>query len=185
MELIKIEKKNGIETVNARELHEKLEVATKFADWVKNRIEKYGFMEGVDFIHVSEKKETSTGATLSREYYISIDMAKELAMVENNEQGRKIRQYFINVEKKAKELLLDKPKKQEQLDHKKMAELRRAFEKGLILADEYRTLLGFNYEKPEVLPSNIAKQVYAVAMSALEKKKTKEAIAIKSKDLWE
>ena len=88
--------RDGIRTVNARELHEKLQVKTGFKDWIKRRVDVYGFSEGVDFCSsVSE----STGGRPNKEYYISIDMAKELCMVENNENGRKIRRLFIEIEK--------------------------------------------------------------------------------------
>jgi len=60
MELIKIEKKNGIETVNARELHEFLESKRQFADWIKQRIENYSFVESQDYYHISQKCETRT-----------------------------------------------------------------------------------------------------------------------------
>lgn len=99
-ELIKIENREGIETVNARELHERMQVATRFNDWIKSRIEKYGFIEGQDFAKVTEKIVTQGGAQGAHSYYLTIDMAKELAMVENNEHGRNIRRYFIDVEKK-------------------------------------------------------------------------------------
>lgn len=100
-QLIKIESGNGIETVNARELHEFIESKQDFSTWIKNRILKYGFIEGVDFtIHkFVESKATKI------DYHISIDMAKELSMVENNEKGRQARRYFIEMEKKAKAAL--------------------------------------------------------------------------------
>ena len=84
-----------VNAVNARELWERLEIGTKFNTWMPRRIEEYGFEEGRDFVTILGK---SHGRP-SKEYIISLDMAKELAMVENNEQGRKIRQYFIEVEK--------------------------------------------------------------------------------------
>lgn len=84
-----------VNAVNARQLHEKLGVKTQFKDWMPRRIEEFGFEEGKDFRSILSK---SHGRP-SKEYIISIDMAKELAMVENNEQGRKIRRYFIEVEK--------------------------------------------------------------------------------------
>lgn len=100
-DLVKIENRDGIQTVNARELHSFLEVQSKFADWIKNRIEKYGFIENQDFATVSKNLESGG---LTKEYHVSIDMAKELSMVENNAKGREARQYFISVEKKAREL---------------------------------------------------------------------------------
>lgn len=86
--------------VNARELHEFLEVGSKFADWIKNRIEKYGFIENQDFITLSNFLENG-GRTI--EYILKLDTAKELAMVENNTRGSQIRRYFIAVEKKYKQ----------------------------------------------------------------------------------
>ena len=104
-ELIKIEKQGEIETVNARELHEFLENKQDFSNWIKARINKYGFIEDVDFTLILAK---STGGRPSTEYYISLDMAKELSMVENNEKGRQARKYFIEREKQA--IALSTPK---------------------------------------------------------------------------
>lgn len=89
--------------VNARELHEKLENRRQFANWIKQRIEQYAFIENEDFIRFNkfvkgDKK--GFGNKTIIEYYLTIDMAKELAMVENNQIGRKIRRYFIEVEKR-------------------------------------------------------------------------------------
>ena len=104
--LIKIEQKDGNETVNARELHEFLGVQSKFADWIKNRIEKYGFSENLDFVTASKILEPGNGNRgASTDYFVSLDMAKELSMVENNDKGREARRYFIEVEKKARLVL--------------------------------------------------------------------------------
>ena len=97
------ENKNKEQLVNARELHEFLEVGTKFTDWIKDRIKKYGFNENEDFIHVSEKKETRTGATVADEYILTLDTAKEISMVQNNLKGKEVRKYFINIEKRSKQ----------------------------------------------------------------------------------
>lgn len=78
--------------VNARELHEFLQSKQEFANWIKNRIEKYGFIEGEDFLTTLSK---STGGRPSREYHLKMDTAKEIAMVENNDRGREARKYFI------------------------------------------------------------------------------------------
>lgn len=87
-----------VNAVNARELWQQLGSKQQFSHWILDRVEKYGFEEGRDFLINLSK---SHGRP-SKEYFISLDMAKELAMVENNEQGRKIRQYFIEVEKNAR-----------------------------------------------------------------------------------
>lgn len=99
---------NGNWIVDARELHEKLVVGKDFASWIKDRIEKYGFVEGEDFTPNSVNSAKSTfGANVGRpriEYQLMLDTAKEIAMVENNEQGRAIRKYFIEIEKRSREL---------------------------------------------------------------------------------
>lgn len=86
----------NITAVNARDLWKFLESKQEFANWIKDRIEKYRFVEGKDFLINFSK---SLGRP-SKEYLISLDMANELAMVENNERGRQARQYFIEVEKR-------------------------------------------------------------------------------------
>lgn len=98
--IIKIEERNGQRLVNARELHEFLEVNSKYADWIKNRIKKYGFIEDQDYITLSKNLENG-GRTL--EHGLTIDMAKELSMVENNEKGREARRYFIEAEKQLRQ----------------------------------------------------------------------------------
>ena len=93
---------NAIETVSARELHTFLEVNTKFADWIKNRINEYDFVENQDFLTVSKNLENG-GRSI--EYYITLDMAKELSMVERNDKGKQARRYFIECEKKLREVV--------------------------------------------------------------------------------
>lgn len=89
-----------VQTVDARELHAFLAVGRDFTTWIRDRIEQYGFIEGQDFSPVLGK---SSGGRPGTEYAISLDMAKELAMVERNEQGKRARAYFIECERKAKQ----------------------------------------------------------------------------------
>ena len=103
IELIKVTEQNGEQLISAKELHEFLEVKSKFADWVKNRIEKYGFEENQDFIALSKNLENG-GREI--DYILKLDMAKELSMVENNDKGRQARKYFIECEKKLKQIKL-------------------------------------------------------------------------------
>ena len=74
-ELIKITEENGQRAVSARELHLFLEVQSKFADWIKNRINEYGFVEEQDYITLSKNLENG-GRFI--EYALTLDMAKEL-----------------------------------------------------------------------------------------------------------
>ena len=91
------------QTVNARELHAFLEVRTRFNDWIAARINEYGFIENQDFVSFTENPVKMQKGRPAIEYYITLDMAKELAMVERNEKGKQARQYFISCEKQAKQ----------------------------------------------------------------------------------
>lgn len=92
-----------IQTVNARELHEFLESKQDFSTWIKKRISDYEFIENQDFIKLHKKMELSKTGQVATEYHISLDMAKELSMVERNEKGKQARRYFIECEKRATE----------------------------------------------------------------------------------
>jgi phage anti-repressor protein len=89
---------------DARELHEALGVGRDFSNWVRGRIEQYEFIEGEDYF-VAQGEDFSPDLAKSRmgrpsiEYQLSLDMAKELAMVEANDKGRRVRKYFIQAEK--------------------------------------------------------------------------------------
>jgi antirepressor len=88
------------QTVNARELHAFLENRDMFANWIKDRIEQYGFVENQDFVRYLENSKKPLGGRPSMEYALSLDMAKELSMVERNAKGKQARQYFIDCEKR-------------------------------------------------------------------------------------
>ncbi|HEB7566430.1 TPA: antA/AntB antirepressor family protein [Campylobacter coli] len=90
----------GAFPANVENLFCYLEVNSKFADWIKNRINQYDFIENQDYII----KEVFTGRRPRKEYYVTLDMAKELCMVENNEKGRQARRYFIECEKRLKNI---------------------------------------------------------------------------------
>lgn len=99
-ELIRITERNGQRAVSARELHRFLEVGRDFSSWIKERIEKYKFTKNEDYQVFPNFGENPKGGRPTIEYALSLDMAKELSMVENNEKGKQARRYFIEVEKK-------------------------------------------------------------------------------------
>ena len=100
MELIKLTKnEQGIETVNARELHAFLEVKTRFNDWIANRISEFGFTENKDYALFTENL---VKGGKRKVFHISIDMAKELSMIERSDKGKQARLYFIECERIAK-----------------------------------------------------------------------------------
>lgn len=96
---------NTVDTVSARELHTFLEVQTRFNDWIAARISEYDFIENKDFVSFTENSVKPKKGRPSQEYYISLDMAKELAMVERNDKGKLARKYFIECEKRLKQEL--------------------------------------------------------------------------------
>lgn len=79
--------------VNARDLHTFLGVGKRFASWITERIAEYGFVENQDYILVSPNREIKGrgGDRRSKDYHLTLDTAKETAMVERNEKGRQIR----------------------------------------------------------------------------------------------
>ena len=85
-----------VNAVDARELWQKLGSKRQFGNWIKDRLK--GFIEGQDFA-VNKNVKGKDGRFQPIEYIISLDVAKHLAMLERNEQGYKVRQYFIEVEK--------------------------------------------------------------------------------------
>ena len=91
-----------VQTVNARDLHAFLEVGKDFSNWIKDRISLYGFVEHVDYVVFAKTGENSSGGRPQREYSLTLDMAKELSMVERNAKGKQARQYFIQCERVAK-----------------------------------------------------------------------------------
>ncbi|EFT9705037.1 phage antirepressor Ant [Campylobacter coli] len=97
----------GAFPANVENLFCYLEVNSKFADWIKNRINQYDFIENQDYII----ELVYTKGRPRKEYYVTLDMAKELCMVENNEKGRQARRYFIECEKRLKNLEQEKMQK--------------------------------------------------------------------------
>ncbi|OCJ22610.1 antA/AntB antirepressor family protein [Serratia sp. 14-2641] len=90
-------------TVSAKALHKTLGVGRDFTNWIKGRVSQYGFIATIDYVlveNLSAPKRASTKGRqqIEHDYLITLSMAKELAMVERNEQGRAVRRYFIQCE---------------------------------------------------------------------------------------
>ncbi|MBA3755171.1 MAG: antA/AntB antirepressor family protein [Nitrosomonas sp.] len=93
---------SNIQTVNARELHSFLEVGKDFSNWIKDRIDQYSFVANQDYVVYAKTGENLSGGRPQKEYAISLDMAKEMSMVERNEKCKEALQYFIECERRAK-----------------------------------------------------------------------------------
>ena len=90
---------NNEPVVSGRQLHEALDVKTRYNDWF-NRMTEYGFIENQDYLAITQKRVAARGNSTNQvDHVIKLDMAKEIAMIQRTERGKQVRQYFIQVEK--------------------------------------------------------------------------------------
>lgn len=116
--------------INARDLHQMLQIGRDFSNWIKSRIESYGFVENEDFTCspnlASEKSKglaSFWGGQNKIDYHITLDMAKELCMLERSELGQQARRYFIQKEKEANALKQAQPQATVEISTDKYIEL--------------------------------------------------------------
>ena len=100
-----------VQTVNARELHAFLGSKRKFSDWIKAKLERLRLQENKDYLCLSQSCETQrsdgqVGVAVSTEYFITLDTAKHIAMMENTDRGFEVRDYFIECEKQLRQIVL-------------------------------------------------------------------------------
>ena len=158
-----------VQTVNARDLHDFLQVGKVFAAWITERIDAYGFSENVDFAVFSETGNNPQGGRPAKEYALTLDMAKELSMVERNDQGKAARQYFIECERRAKDpsAILADP----------------AAMRGLLLTYT-ETVITLESRVAELQPSHDALQRIAEADGSLCITEAAKALQMRPKDLF-
>ncbi|MHB1266038.1 MAG: antA/AntB antirepressor family protein [Acidithiobacillus ferriphilus] len=154
----------SLPTVNARDLHTFLEVGKDFATWMKDRIDKFEFVENQDFIIDSPILGNQTGRggdRRSKEYHLTLDMARELSMVERTPKGKEARQYFIACEKEYRRLRGEQPVR------KPVPTLSERYLNGLphetVLA-EFKLLIGLN----QLSPGMDANQSFLGAVGQME-----------------
>lgn len=100
-ELIKVTKDDkGISVVSGRELHDFLEVTERYSSWFL-RMTKYGFEESVDYVGC--KVFNTLAKQELQDHALTLDMAKEISMIQRTDKGKQARQYFIEVEKAYKQ----------------------------------------------------------------------------------
>ena len=153
-----------VQLCNARELHTFLDIGKDYSTWVKNRINEYGFIQDEDYLVITER----TNGRPRKEYHITLDMGKELGMVERNERGRQIRKYFIECERRAsqpKQIALPEPEKKftfefTEYELQQLAWLWFAFKRGVGTFQHIEK--AFN-----VLGSNMSSQIYGQAYEYL------------------
>ena len=156
--------------INARELFYALrkKTTTKFSDWIKQRINQYEFIENEEFFKIRNFTMVGNLKRYQMDYYITIDMAKELCMVENNEIGKKIRRYFIEAEKRYRliannpsnifdfmRLALDEIEKNEQ----KIVKVEKIALSNKSEIEELKSKIDIRIQKNYCLASDIAEQI--------------------------
>ena len=153
-----------VQLCNARSLHAFLESKQQYSHWIKDRIADYGFQQNEDYLVITER----TSGRPRKEYHITLDMGKELGMVERNERGRQIRKYFIECERRAtqpKQIALPAPEKKytfefTEYELQQLAWLWFAFKRGVGTFQHIER--AFN-----VLGSNMSGQIYGQAYEYL------------------
>jgi phage anti-repressor protein len=170
-DLIRIDFNNNLKvnSVDARELHKVLEVSTRFNDWIKARLDDTIAESNVDFF-ITEKKVTNNTEQLPSEnvggvaknkavnYKLSLNLAKEIAMLERNEVGKKVRKYFIQCESE----LLSKPKTVKRVKGDEPSDLNRLVNGLLERQIKHRKPCHFDY-------SNLAREVNIATFGHHEK----------------
>ena len=181
-ELIKITtNEQGQQLVNARELHEGLEIKTKYQDWFKRMCE-YGFEENVDFTTIEELSQKREGSRLVNRFIethiITIDMAKEISMIQRNEIGKRFRLYFIECEKKLKEIVT--PKLPQTYKEALLELVKTIEEKEQIEAEKNRLIHG----SKTYTTTEIAKELGYKSATALNKDLESKKIQYKVNGTW-
>lgn len=105
-EIIIINKESDRVTILGRDLYEFLGIKENYSDWIK-RMVSYGFIENIDYIAISEKREIGIGKGLSN-HQLTLEMAKHISMIQRNQKGMEARNYFIECEKKLKSINVPK-----------------------------------------------------------------------------
>lgn len=90
--------KERTETISAKDLHSFLGSQKRYVDWIERKIERYGFEDGIDYTVFHQKVKNLQGGRPRKEYAVTTDMAKELAMLDKSDMGRQVRRYFIACE---------------------------------------------------------------------------------------
>lgn len=91
-----IENKDGSIAVDGLDLHDFLEIETPYSKWFLRMLD-YGFVENTDFIGLGQKSPKPQGGRPEQNHALSLDMAKEISMIQRNEKGKQARQYFLDI----------------------------------------------------------------------------------------
>ena len=101
-ELIPLTERDGVQAVMGRDLHNFLEVSTEYRHWFPRMVD-YGFEEGKDYAVKNDRVRDSLGREReATNHVISLDMAKEISMIQRTDKGKQARAYFLECERRVK-----------------------------------------------------------------------------------
>lgn len=178
-ELIKITEKEGQQLVSAKELHAFLDIETRFDIWIKRMFE-YGFVQDVDYQRLNKNVHTHNGGLkeVLSDYVLTLDTAKEISMIQRTEKGKIARQYFIECEKKLKQIV-----NQHHIPQTYGEALKLAYEQQLKIEEQEKVL---QEQEPMV---NFAKALYisknSILIGQLAKLLTQNGLKIGQNKLFE
>ena len=192
-DLIKISiNDNNEQTVSGRDLHEFLEVGTQYTKWFERKVEKYGFIENIDFVTISQNRLTVQGnETTYKEHILKLSMAKELAMLENNEKGKQARLYFIKCEEEYKKKVLPRTYKEaligllQEIEKNEKLELENKKQKQLLV--EYEPKVSYYdlvLKSPNLLTITQIAKDYGKSGQWLNKFLNEQGIQYKQSGTW-
>lgn len=178
-ELIKVTEENGEQLVSARELYDFLEINERYNDWF-SRIKYYGFEENVDFTTFTENSVNGGRPRIS--HILKLDMAKEISMLSKTEKGKIARKYFIECEKKLKNLnplsmLLSLDKEQLALT---TLELTKQIQEAKPKIEYYEKVLKSN----ETFTTTQVAKIFGMSAIGLNKQLELEGIQFKQRGTW-
>lgn len=180
-ELIKVTKDNkGNSVVSGRELHDFLGVNTPYTQWFE-RMVGYGFTENVDFIGLSQKSEKPIGGRPQQDHALTIDMAKEISMIQRTDKGKQARQYFIEVEKAYKQGQTQY--KLPQTFSEALIELAKEVKKNEVLKPKAEKYDRYLSNKGLITITEIAKE-YGMSGKGLNKFLHEKGVIYKKGDKW-
>lgn len=155
-------------TVNARAVYEFLEVREDFSNWIKGRIKKYDFIEGYEYVCSLELvSKTGSGGHNIKEYFVTLDMAKELCMVQNNPKGKEARQYFIQCEKEYRRFALREARRSEK---RAQIEWQEARSKGKVFRRQETDAIKEYYEYAKANGSKTKEHIFYGNFTAMTNK---------------
>lgn len=179
---------NGEMTFSGRELHDFLEVGTQYTKWFERMCE-YGFVENIDFVLVSQKRQTNNPRNPFTEiidHEMTIDMAKEISMIQRNEKGKQARQYFIEIEKRwnSPEMIMKRALEYADVQIKQLTTTNLVLEQRVNELQPKATYYDLILQNKSLLSTSVIAKDYGMSAVALNKILHELGVQYKQGEIW-